>query len=190
MKALFTVLSIAVLGSCRSPERQATGTYRISVCKVGPCIAGDSSHAVAVGVLVLLDSTLFPREIPASAGPLLTRWRIPGTENGCYDIKHTGVDNTSYAGGVGGTLWRLEGEQGKEITFNLISSPDAFYVVRAIINGDQIAGVGHSSGSGVTAVHWPRDTVVATKIGPADVSRCIAASIRDWQAIRQPPNTR
>jgi hypothetical protein len=180
MKTLFTVLFLAVFSSCLSAQRDVTGTYRISVCKTRPCIAGDSTHAVAVGVLVLLDSAILPAALPASAGRLLTRYSHPyRANNACYDLKRIGVNRTSYAGGVAGTHWKLEGKDGTTITFGLYRSPDAFHSVIAKIRGDHIAGVGRSSGSGVTAVDWPRDTVVATRSGPADVNKCIRASIRE-----------
>ncbi len=188
MKSSIAALALVAFGLSLSAQQPVTGTYRISVCKVGPCVAGDSSHAVAFGVLVLLDSTLVSAAIPASAGRLLTGYTTPGQpHNACYDIKRIGSNSMSYAGGVAGTHWQMDAKEGNAVTFTLYRSPDASHHVVATINGAQLSGIGRSSGAGAAEVDWPRDTVVATRIGAPDVSRCIDASIRQWKEIRKPP---
>ena len=174
------------------PAPSITGTYEITVCKLGSCSLGDTTQAVTYGTLVLFASALPP--VPDSALPLLDSFH--GEANACFAVHPPHDEARTYAGlmGVGATIWQTDSTPaGRRLRFSLYDSPDAAHRVVAELTQGRIAGRGESWGAGVAAVDYAPDTVVGRRIGPPDITPCVAASVRAWREIRTsrpPPNER
>jgi len=186
---------LALLIVCRPPSllqgqqtsRTAAGTYQIAVCKRTPCSPLAPTGAAAAGILVLLDSAIPLGALPEGAQLGLRTMYLDGPANGCFTLRRPFVPNESFAGiaGVGSTRW-AKGSSGY-LTFTLYQSPDARHAVRALLVGDTLRGIGESSGAGLAEVHWPRDTVIAVRVGPPDTAPCVDASLRDYAGrVRSP----
>jgi Protein of unknown function (DUF2911) len=157
--------------------RPVIGTYRIAVCKRGPCTPRDSVHAVAWGVLVLTDGPLSLAQSPDSLKWRLGGFGLGGRPNGCYALSSV-RDAKSYAGlsQVAGTRWTLDSARHGGIRFSLFRSPDAGHEVRAMVVEDGLRGTGESWGAGTAAPNYEADTVVASRVGEPDVRQCARAT--------------
>ncbi len=196
MKRLGCVRALlALLIVCRPPSvlqgqqtsRTAAGTYQIAVCKRTPCSPLAPTGAAAAGILVLLDSAIPLGALPEGAQLGLRTMYLDGPANGCFTLRRPFVPNESFAGiaGVGSTRWAKDSSG--YLTFTLYQSPDARHAVRALLVGDTLRGIGESSGAGLAEVHWPRDTVIAVRVGPPDTAPCVDASLRDYAGrVRSP----
>jgi hypothetical protein len=184
---LSSVCALLALIVCRPASvllgQQTSGTvagnYQIAVCKRMPCSPLVPTGAAAAGILVLLDSAITPGALPEDARQRLRPSYLDGPANGCFSLRRPLVPTESFAGiaGVGATRWAKDSSG--YLTFTLYQSPDARHVVRARLVGDTLRGTGESSGAGIVDVHWPRDTVIAVRVGRPDVAPCVEASSRE-----------
>jgi hypothetical protein len=90
-------------------------------------------------------------------------------ENECWDLPDRRLQAHAVLTDWGD--WRSRG--GHFLTFTLYQSPDARHVVRALLVGDTLRGTGESSGAGIVEVHWHRDTIIAVRVGPPDITPCV-----------------
>jgi hypothetical protein len=181
------VVACAPAARAPRPVASAAGTYRVAVCKLGPCAPGDSAGALVTGHLVLLEAALDTAALPDSARRLLRGSFLGGPANGCYVLRRGGAPGPTYAGaaGVAATRWRTGPEAPGVLRLVLFRSPDASHEVRAALTADGLLrGRGVSRGVGAAAVTWAPDTVVAVRVGPPDVTRCAEASARRWHELR------
>lgn len=164
--------------SSSSPE--LAGTYEIRVCR-GAC--GSPEAAVARGHLVL-EAEPFPMsDVPEPARSYIERSELIllisddaiTDPNSCFVLERP-RGAQSYAGisPVGFTRWKPDTAADLRVRF--FHSPDAGYVARLSVGGDQIHGRGRSWGFGTGDPPMPDDTVVGRRIGPPDRARCIAAA--------------
>jgi hypothetical protein len=188
--ALFAASGCITQRHSRTPDVE--GTYEIAVCKVGRCAPGDTAVTLTQGILVLFATRLPP--VPDSAINLL---RLPFLAEGnmCFALEPRRPGSQTYAGlaGVEATRWQPDSATGQRITFSLYFSPDAGHEVTARIRHGTLGGRGTSWGAGVAAVEYPPDTIVGRRLGPPDITPCVAASAREWRRImssRPPPNER
>ena len=184
--AILALLAASPLVARRAAG-QVAGTYRIAVCTSAPCTPRDTAHALVWGLLVLNDAPLPFASLPDSARRLLVRYSVPARSNACYALSRASGTPRTYAGiaGAGTTRWLRDTVSGT-LEFTLYQSPDARHVVRAALRGDTLSGTGMSSGAGAAAVDYPRDTIVALRVGPPDLAPCADASAREWKRIREP----
>ncbi|HET7584742.1 MAG TPA: hypothetical protein VFK13_07540 [Gemmatimonadaceae bacterium] len=160
------------------------GTYSVRICR-GSCSSDDTTADLRRGVLVLTAQPIDLTGQPDSVQWLMEDFR-PDPINGCYVLRYVRDDPPTYAGGsVGGTQWELD-SSGTSVFFSLYRSPDAGYLVEAIGTRSGLRGRGTSWGVGIAEVHFPDDSVVATRIGPPDVSTCLAAVGPAWVEIMNP----
>jgi hypothetical protein len=186
--AALGALSVATSSLGAQPaETRVTGTYRLVVCKGAPCSPSDTTRSIASGTVVLADSALPLASLPDSARHLLRPSYLRGEANGCYAYAPARPAQT-YAGisRAAATHWERDstGTPGT-IVFTLYASPDARHMVRAVVVGDTLRGVGESSGAGVAEVHYPNDAIVAVRVGPANIAPCVIASAREWRRLQQ-----
>src|SRR6185503_416858 len=180
------VVSIATPLGAQPARAQVAGTYRIAVCKSAPCSPADTTHALVWGLLVLNDAPLPFASLPDSARRLLLRYTVPARSNACYALSRARGDVPTYAGmsGAGTTRWLRDSTSGA-LEFGLYRSPDAQHSVRAVLQGNTLSGTGSSSGAGAAEVDYPRDTIVAVRVGPPDLAPCADASARESRRIRE-----
>lgn len=164
------------------------GTYNLRVCRMACPPPGATSPAQ--GALLRRETLILtsgPTGFDArrdSVGLLLSGFfRGPG--NGCYTLAIMREDLPSYAYTLGRTHWELDSTR-RMITFSLFSSPDAGYGVRATLRDGVLRGEGESSGAGAAAVDYPVDVVEGERVGPPDLTPCIAAVGPAWKEIRSP----
>jgi hypothetical protein len=171
--------------TARPAAGQVAGTYRVAVCKSGPCTPADTAHALVWGLLVLNDEPLPFASLPDSARRLRVQYSVPARSNACYALHRASGDPQTYAGirGAGTTRWLRDTTSGL-LEFGLYRSPDARHVVRAALRGDTLSGTGTSSGPGIAAVDYPRDTIVALRVGPPDLTKCADASARESRRLQ------
>ena len=142
------------------------GTYDLSVCVPGACAPGDTTSAHFAATVVLLDS----------ADAVRLGHIIPGDEytmlNGCFRAYHNRRRPGSLLGGdtAGLLFWHPDRETRTLTAFGLYDSPDAGYGVRVTPTASGLAG--HGSSSAYLGGFTDRDTVVAVRVGRADVSIC------------------
>lgn len=189
--ALAILVTLASSSAAAQPTpAKVAGTYRIAVCKSAPCSPTDTARALAWGLLILNDAPLPFASLPDSARRLLVRYAVPERSNACYTLRRADGNPRTYAGisGAGTTRWQRDTTSGA-LVFTLYRSPDAVHTVRAAVRGDTLSGGGISSGAGAAEVDYPRDTVVAVRVGPPDLEPCVEASAREWRRIRaaRPP---
>jgi len=161
----------AVAGECLS---EAPGTYELLVCK-GPCSFESSTNIVVKGVLVLTAANFEPDALnPFVPEPFEYAYSFNDDPNGCF-VVDTLVQNKTYAGIIelGMTHWSDYADQ---IRFSLYTSPDAWHHVTATLTHDGLAGTGGSSGAGVAAPGYDRDIIIARRVGPPNLDRCVEAA--------------
>lgn len=161
---------------CQQPP--IDGTYEIVLCKPGPCSTKDAARAVLRGVLVLFAKRLPPT--PDSAAPIRSAFYGPQKFNACFVLDSVGAGLT-YAGinRVGATHWMADSDEPRNLTFSLFRSPDAGHDVTGVLANGEFAGRGQSWGAGTAGFAGLPDTVVASRVGDADMAPCIAASARE-----------
>src|SRR5688572_1746922 len=186
MRFYFSVV-LGCLGIGRlDAQSSVAGTYSIAVCKQLPCSPGDSASASVVGTLVLLDSVLLRSSIPDSARWLFNPFQEPSqSRNACYALKRLQENVETHAGGVSTSHWHRDPQQLDRIRFTLYRSPDALHEVSVRVVGSRLEGSGQSSGVGAAETHWPKDSVVAVRVGPPDPSICIN---KELERRRAPPS--
>jgi hypothetical protein len=185
LRLFFLFGSIGLPGLGRlDAQPSVAGTYRIAVCKQLPCIPGDSTRALVTGTLVLLDTSIVRSAIPDSARWLFNPYEFRSERNGCYALERLRDDVPTNAGGVSTTSWYRDSLQLDRIHFTLYRSPDALHAVSVRVGDSRLEGGGYSAGVGAAATRWPRDSVVAVKVGPADPSICINAELARRRNMR------
>lgn len=153
-------------------EREFAGTYRISIC-AGSC--GDTSRADVVGYLVLSAKALSFASVPAKAQRRLeNEFASVGRKsrpNACFTLAKRRGKSIAAARPVGFTNWVRTDSSSFELT--LFRAPDSGYDLDLEHGaGAALRGVGRFwSGNGPSAQIGP-DSVVAWRIGAADVKRC------------------
>lgn len=172
--------------AARPASGQVAGTYRIAVCKSGPCTPADTAHALVWGLVVLSDEPLPFASLPDSSRRLRVQYSVPARSNACYALRRALGDPQTYAGlrAVGTTRWLRDTTSGL-LEFGLYRSPDARHVVRAVLRGDTLIGTGTSWGAGIAAIDYPRDTIVALRVGPPDLAKCADTSVRESRRMRE-----
>jgi hypothetical protein len=178
LRTIVLVLCMGCLPHFGGPP-PITGTYRISVCRDAPCIAGDSAHALASGMLVLLDSTLAIATLPRGARRYLEPVFLGGKANGCLTMRRHPANGATNAGGVRSTIWLADSIQTDLIRFRLYQSPDARYEVTATVVNGELVGRGQGSAFINGRDYSSRDTVVGQRIGRPDPDICVSASIEE-----------
>jgi len=184
------VVLILSLYACVRPSRTPLtegGTYRLFVCKAGPCASPDDTTLVTHGLVVLAHSREFLSHLPDSVSHTLMRYAFGARPNGCYSLQRQVGNVTSYAGTsqVGGIHWRPATDRPGFLAFELYRSPDALHQVVLIPRYDRLEGIGESRGAGVAAVSWPPDTVVAWRVGPPNAAICEEAAYDEVRRLRQ-----
>jgi hypothetical protein len=152
------------------------GTYHLAICRGTSCTPDDSATAYVLATVVLLDSA---GAVAADMPP--SRYEPPNRRaTGCMVIRHRrDVSGGSHAGlmGRGYFIWR---DSAGYIHFPMYKSPDAGYAVRVRPTAAGLTGGGQSWGvEGITPIRPPRDTVVATRTGPANRLWCHAPETRE-----------
>ena len=145
----------------------AAGTYDMAICRGTPCTPRDSVAGYVLATVVLLDSA---GAVAADMPP--ERWEPGRRSTGCMVVRHRrSVVGDSYAGITTREyfIWR---DSAEHVYFPLYRSPDAGYSVRARATPTGLAGIGVSWGVGAAEINAPRDTVAATRTGPAVRLRC------------------
>jgi hypothetical protein len=138
------------------------------------------------GLLVLNDEPLPFASLPDSARRLRVQYSVPARSNACYTLSRALGNPPTYAGiGAAGTTRWLRDRTSGIVEFGLYRSPDARHVVRAALRGDTLTGTGTSSGAGVGEIDYPRDTIVALRVGPPDLAKCADASARESRRLRE-----
>jgi hypothetical protein len=164
------------------------GSYEIRVCS-GPCAFGDSRNVLADGKLVLSAGPVNPEAIPEQErGRCRSGDPVGRPANGCFIITRIPEART-FAGLItfGWTHW--SGSENR-IQFGLYASSDARYIASVVVDADGFKGTGSSSFVDFTDPLWPADTMIARRVGPADVNRCIwtmkLTPIQPGGAVEQP----
>lgn len=162
------------------------GTYELRVCRLACPPDSASKHVVGAtlrrGYLVLSEQSTGFEDRKDSVGILLSGFmRAP--INGCYTLDILRADLPSYAYTLGGTHWEVD-SSGTTIQFGLYSSPDAGYGVNATLRNGALTGKGESYGAGAAAVDYPPDVIEGHRVGPPNVSLCLAAVGPAWKEIR------
>jgi hypothetical protein len=133
---------------------------------------------------VLTERPLDRAAMPNAAWRLFER-SLVNAPNGCYVLTRPRGGARTYAGlnGVAGTRWRIDGKRPRIVRFTLYRSPDASHQVEAARVAGGLRGRGRSRGFGTTM--WsPVDTIVAERVGPPDVGRCVDAVMREGRERR------
>jgi hypothetical protein len=179
------VLAGAALSSgaaAAQPSRvaAAAGTYRIAVCKAGPCATADTGRALLLGYLVLAAARVPPGALPPAARAALPDQFLPAAANGCFALTRGRASGRTHAGLalVAATYWRPDSDAAGAVRFLLYHSPDAGHEVRAVVRSGGMRGRGTSWGPGADEGRWSADTVVAVRAGPPDLRRCQSALAR------------
>jgi hypothetical protein len=172
-----TVIAAALLGGCVGPARAPAaptprtlaGTYELAVCRGAPCLPSDSATAYASFTVAIYDSLAAAQiDMPR------TRYEVaPAT--GCFVRGHRrAVAPDSYAGIAIREYFVWKSDSAGSVLFPLFQSPDAGYVVRLRPTAAGLAGTGTSYGFdfGGPPPAYPRDTVVAVRVGPPDRLYC------------------
>ena|SRR5438034_1990418 len=168
------LITAPIAASAQDVGTRVSGTYRIAVCKSVPCTPGDTTNAVAWGRLTLFDSALVLSSFPQSLLRVLHTRYLRSPANACYALLRRSPEPQTYAGAMGAGTTRWDRESGSDdISFTLYRSPDARHVVHARIDRDSLHGTGESWGAGEAEVPWSKDTIVAVRIGPADLRACV-----------------
>jgi hypothetical protein len=159
------------------------GVYDLLVCK-GPCTSSSAANVVARGVLVLAPETFGPESLSQLRSAHFERaYSIGGDPNGCFVLETT-KEGQSFAGLMefGLTLWRVHA--GK-VRFELYQSPDAWYFATLAITGDELRGMGGSSGGAGSDADITPDELLARRVGQGDVQACVQAATRQQQKPRR-----
>ena len=167
------ILLVACAGTMRSPatetRRDIAGTYELAVCRAAPCRPSDSATAYATFTVVIYDSLAAARiDMPRASYEV-----APAT--GCFVRGHRrDVVPDSYAGISLREYFVWKADRGGDVLVPLFRSPDAGYVVRLRATAGGLAGTGTSYGFDFPgpAPVYPRDTVVAVRVGPPDRLYC------------------
>lgn len=142
------------------------GGYHIRVCRRGGACADDADRDVKSTYFVSIQRDPLGRILADSDTVFMLYVGSAGDfreANGCY------------AGRAGAGVFTVHPKHAEpEITLILGGSVDAFYDVKGTIENGRIEGVGLFNG--LNAVPSPVDTVVGVRIGPPDITPCIAAA--------------
>ena len=185
---LLPVLLAAVLSGTAprsSSQIPIGGSYRLLVCR-DTCGHRDSTLAYVKGTLVFSDSSFDLRSVPTAAREHMEFSYMfmgnAGTSdtrpNGCFILSPLKKVADSYLGieSVGLLKWQ-RGTTGI-IYFDLFRSPDAGYHVVLDAATSQFTGSGESWGAGAAEIHAPSDSVIAWRLGPANLNPCFQAAAR------------
>jgi hypothetical protein len=177
----FVIAGAAVVAACQpSVVRSSTadeaqratapaelpGTYDLALCRGERCVPRDTATAYLLATLVLFDSA---GAVRADLPPV--RYQTRQRATGCFWIRYRKRVGDSYAGILLRDYFIWTGAGGV-VRFPLYRSPDAGYGVELRRNPTGLVGGGTSWGVDAAEIHAPRDTVVATRLGPADRLRC------------------
>jgi hypothetical protein len=142
------------------------GGYHIRVCGRGGACADDSDGEVKSTYFVSIQRDSLGR-IPADSD---TMFMLAVGSAGSFREA-----NACYAGRAGAGVFTVHPKHAEpDITLILGGSVDAFYGVKGTIENGRIEGTGHFDG--LNAAPSPVDTVVGVRIGPPDITPCIAAA--------------
>jgi hypothetical protein len=184
--SLFLV-ALPMIDTCSGAEYPGDlpGTYEMVVCN-GRCSFEDPANIVVKGILVLLPVAYKPEALNSlSPKPFEYGYSFgPDSTNGCF-VLETLVKHKTWAGlmDLGMTSWSFHA---KRLTFSLYASPDAEYFVTAQFGQGGFDGQGVSSGGGPAEPHHTADAVLGRRIGPAELSRCIAGAWDHEKRSRRP----
>lgn len=153
-----------------------TGTFTIAACRE-QCSPGDRERGYVVGELVLYDDPEVSSRLAIEKTGQIMPLR-PGDENrprhnGCFRLTPIRELEDSYLGiDVRNVLvWERDATTGV-VTFALYSSPDAGYLVEAVVRGQTLVGVGTSWGAGVAEISAPDDYILGRRTGPPNAAEC------------------
>ena len=172
-----TIVTAIFLAACAgtapspaaSTPRELAGTYELAVCRGEQCRPSDSATAYASFTVVIYDSLAAARiDMPRASYEV-------AAATGCFVRGHRrNVVPDSYAGISLREYFVWKSDSGGAVVFPLFRSPDAGYVVRLRSSATGLAGTGRSYGidfPGPPRV-YPRDRVVAVRVGPPDRLYC------------------
>jgi hypothetical protein len=147
-------------------DARIPGTYDLLVCAPGACAPHDTTAAHFAATVVLMDSVEATRLGHLIPGDAYTMF------NGCFHAYHNRRRAGSLLGldTAGLMFWHPDLELGASTAFDLFESPDAGYVVRVVPSA--VGLVGHGFSVAFLGSPSDRDTVVAVRVGDADVSIC------------------
>jgi hypothetical protein len=174
MSGLFALTALygnaAILYAASHPDVYA-GTYAIRICK-GPC-AQSAPASYVTGVLVLFD-----KPVRNSVGRVFRAELDREPVNGCFVLKDPGVTPSSLAeiAPEGFFSWALF-PPANAVLFQLSRSPDGGYGVSLKLAAKGLSGTEKIWGGAVGAVsvrgsYPPADSVVADRVGEADIKQC------------------
>lgn len=172
------VITAASLAACvatsvspaRNVPREVAGTYEVAVCRSAPCAPADSASAYASFTVVLYDSIAAARlDMPRAS-----QSAVPAT--GCFVRGQRRRDPPDSYAGMSGREYIVWTADSGAVGFALFQSPHAGYVVRLRPTVGGLAGTGTSYGFELFEPRriFPRDTVVAIRVGPPDRLYCHA----------------
>jgi hypothetical protein len=173
MVTLMLVATPTFSMSAPGPSRDSAipGSYEVRVCS-GPCSFADRSNVLAGGMLVLGAEAINPE---VTTKLKRARYRpadsLQGPPNGCFIVSR--IQNAHTFVGLiplGFTHWSANSNR---VQFGLYASSDAQYVASVVVDADGFKGSGVSNFSEFSDPLWPSDFLIARRVGPADVDRCI-----------------
>lgn len=184
----FAVFALLVVFPLRAQDRAGiAGTYELRICS-SECGPLDTSLVLVSGYLVLAEHGLDLSSIPLSARYKIRNRASQLTENGrinaCFSLVRRKGDLLAGILPEGLTEWTARRDT---IDVALFQSPDAGYVLNALISDGRISGAGHEAGYIGTQFENAGGAVIGKRIGPPDLTKCVSASLVNELMATPPP---
>lgn len=191
---LLTTLSLAIISSPATfvGQAPARGTYRVWLC-AEVCTPADSSRAIAVATIVIIDDQAAAEEstrLAFAVVPAIGYTRDSGaTDNACFSVtsRESPVGSEELFFGIqlrGRTRWQHAASDG--FSMRVYQSPDAGYWLRWTEPGPLTRGEGWSRGWAADTPYHRNAYFAARRTGEPDITQCNLAA----QSLRTPSNTR